>query len=83
MLPPVFKSWFWFCYNIHHYSITFSIKGYLHKKSFRMNKFGKYSVTVSAIDSWNKMYDQIGKIALKDLRPSKIKWLVTNKFIIH
>ena len=48
-----------------------------------MNKFGKYSVTVSAIDSGNKMYDQIGKIALKDLRPSKIKWLVTNKFIIH
>ena len=33
------------------------MKGHLHKKSFRTNKFGKFSVTVSAIDSWNKMQD--------------------------
>ena len=81
MLPPIFKNWFQFCYNIHHYSTTFSIKGHLHKKSFRTNNFGKFSVTVSAIDSWNKIQDQMGEIALKDLRPSKIKWLLTNKFI--
>ena len=81
MLLPIFKNWFQFCYNIHHYSTTFSIKGHLHKKSFRTNNFGKFSVTVSAIDSWNKIQDQMGEIALKDLRPSKIKWLLTNKFI--
>ena len=81
ILPPIFKNWFQFCYNIHHYSTTFSIKGHLHKKSFRTNNFGKFSVTVSAIDSWNKIQDQMGEIALKDLRPSKIKWLLTNKFI--
>ena len=81
MLPPIFKTWFQFCYNIHHYSTTSSVKGYLHKKSFRRNNFGKFSVPVSAIDSWNKMQDQMGEIALKDLRPSKIKWLSTDKFI--
>ena len=47
MLPPIFKNWFQFCYNIHYYSTTFSLKGHLHKKSFRMNNFGKFSVTVS------------------------------------
>ena len=55
--------------------------GHLHKKSFRTNNFGKFSVTVSAIDSWNKIQDQMGEIALKDLRPSKIKLLLTSKFI--
>ena len=31
--------------------VTFSIKGHLDKKSFKKNDFGKFSVTVSAIDS--------------------------------
>ena len=75
------KNWFQFCYNIHNYSTTFSIKGHLHKKIFRANNFEKFSVTVSAIDSWNKIQDQSGEKALKDLRPGKIKWLLTNKFI--
>ena len=57
------------------------MKGYLHKEYFRANNFGKFSVTVSATDSWNNMQDQMGEIALKDLRPNKIKWLLTVKFI--
>ena len=81
MLPPIFKYWFQFCCNIYQYSTTSSIKSHLHKKSFRTNNFGKFSVTVSAIDAWIKIQDQMGEIALKDLRPSKIKWLLTNKFI--
>ena len=84
MLPPIFKNWFQFCYNIHHYSTTSSMKGHLHKKFFRTNNFGKFSVTVTvicAIDSWNKRQDHIGEITLNDLGPSKIKWLLTDKFI--
>ena len=81
MFPPVFKNWFQFCYNIHDHSTTFTIKGHHHKKSFGSNNFGKFLVTVSTIDSWNKTQDQMGEIALKDFRPSKIKWLFTNKFI--
>ena len=46
-----------------------------------MNNFGKFSVTASVINSWNKTQDQMGELELKDLRPSKIKWLITNKFI--
>ena len=57
MLPPIFKNWFQFCYNIPHYSTTSFVKDHLHKKSFRTNNFGKFSVTVSAIDSWNARSD--------------------------
>ena len=81
ILPPIFKNWFQLCYNIHHNSANFSIKGHLHKKSFSTNNFGKFSVTVRAIDSCNKIQGQMDEIVLKDLRPSKIKWLRTNKFI--
>lgn len=48
------------------------MKDDLHRKSFRTNNFRKFSVTISAIDTWNKIQGQIGEIALKDLRPSKI-----------
>ena len=57
------------------------MKGHLHKKYFRTNNFGKSSVTESAIDLWNKIQDQMGEIALKDLRPSKTKWLLIDNFI--
>ena len=46
-----------------------------------MNNFEKFLVNISAIDSWNKIQDEMGVIALKNLRPSKIKWLLTIKFI--
>ena len=51
------------------------------KAIFRTNNIGKFSVTISVIESWNKMESQMGEIALKDLRPSKIKWFLTDKFI--
>ena len=80
MLPPVFKNWFQFCHNIHHYSTTYSMKGHFHKKCFRVNNSGKFFVMVNAIDSWNKMQDQMGDITLKDLRTSKIILSLTEKF---
>ena len=81
MLLAIFKNWLKFCYNIHYYSSTSSTKGHLHKNSFRTNGFRKFSAILSAIDSWNEMQNQMGEIALKDLTPSKIKWLLTDKFI--
>ena len=47
----------------------------------RTNKFGKFSVIINVTDSWNKIHGQMGKIALKDLRPSKIKWLMPDRCI--
>ena len=73
MIPPIFKNWFKFYYNIHHCSITSSNKYDLHKKSFRTNDSGNFSVTVSATDSWNKIQVQMGVITLKNRRTSKVK----------
>ena len=55
LVTPILKSWFQFCYNIHVYSTTFFMKDHPYKKSFKTNNFGKFSITASAIDSWNKM----------------------------
>ena len=43
------------------------MKDHLHEEPFRRINFGKYFATASAIDSWNKMQNQMGEIALKDL----------------
>ena len=55
MLSPIFKNWFEFCYYVHHYS-RYSLENVnIFKKNFSINNFGKFSVTISAIDSQNKM----------------------------
>ena len=69
------------CSNVHHYNTSSFTKNRLHKKSFRTNTFGKFSITVSVIDSWNKMQSKVGEIALEDLRQRKIKLLLTDKLI--
>ena len=81
ILPPIFKNWFQLCYNIHHYSTTSYVKVHLQKKSFKTNNFGKFSVTVSAIDSWNKMQDQIGESTKSSQTKQNFKCLLTDKFI--
>ena len=53
------------------------MKGHLDKKSFRTNNFGKFSVTVSTIELWNKMQGLMGELALKDFRFSSL----ADKFI--
>ena len=42
-----------------------------------------YSMTVSAVESWNKIQKQLGteNMLLKDLFPNKIKTVVTNFYI--
>ena len=47
----------------------------------RQNRYGKYSVTVSAVDSWNKIQKQLKKMLLKDLYPNKIKAVVSNFYL--
>ena len=42
------------------------------------NRHGKYSTTVSAIDSWNKIQKQLKNILLKDLSSNNIKTVVSS-----
>ena len=42
---------------------------------YKTDRYGKYSITVSAVESWNKIQKQLKSILLKDLSPNKIKTL--------
>ena len=81
ILPPIFKSWSQFCYNIHHYGTTSSMKGCIFIKNLSGLITFKIFCHCKCHDSWNKMQGQMGEKALKDLRSSKINWLLTDKFI--
>ena len=48
------------------------------KPFYKTNRYGKYSITVSAVELWNKIQKQLKSILLKDLSPNKIKTVVTN-----
>ena len=42
---------------------------------------GKYSITVTAIELWNKIQRQLKNMLLKNLSPYKIKTVVTNFYL--
>ena len=44
------------------------------------NRYGKYSITVSDVESWNKIQKQLKNMLLKDLS-LKIKTVVTNFYL--
>ena len=81
LLPPVFNNWFTFCSNVHNYETTSSATCKLFKPSFRTNLYGKNSITVNAIDAWNKAQTSLGDTILKDLTPSKIKTIIIKRMI--
>ena len=80
-LPSVFFNWFKFCSDIHNYETSSSANDHLFKQSYRTNAYGKYSLKISAIDSWNEIQDQMGMITLKDLNSKELKELLNKKFI--
>ena len=74
----IFNTWFSFSSDQHNYETSSSTKGNLMKLFYRTNRYGKYSITVSAVESWNKIQKQLKSMLLKDLCPNKIKTAVTN-----
>ena len=52
--PSIFNVWFSFSWN-------------LMKRFYKTNRYGKYSITVSAAESWDKIQKQLKSILLKDL----------------
>ena len=44
----------------------------------KTNRYGKYSITVSAVKSWKKIQKQLKNMLLKNISPYKIKTVVTN-----
>ena len=59
LLPPIFKSWFTFCSDVHNYQAVSSTSNKIFKPSYRADSFGKNSITIGSINRWNKTQHQL------------------------
>ena len=74
--PSVFNTWFSFFSDQHeNYETSSSTQGNLMKRFYKTNKYGKYSITISAVESWNKIQKQLKICYLKIYPPIKLKKL--------
>ena len=53
--PSTFNTWFSFSSDQHNYETSSSTQGNLMKLFYKTNRYGKYSIAVSAVESWNKI----------------------------
>ena len=65
LLPPVFKSWFSFWSDVHNYQTVSSTTDKIFKPSYRTDSYGKNSVTIGVINSWNNTQYQFNNLPLK------------------
>ena len=73
LLPAIFKNLFTFCSDVQNYQTVSSTSDKIFKPSFRTDSFEKYSITIGAINSWNKIQYQFRYLSLKTYSPSKLK----------
>ena len=81
LTPSVFSTWFSFSLDQYNYETSSSAQGNLTKLFYKTNKYGKYPIIVSAVESWNKIQKQLKDMLLKDLTPRKIKTIVSNFYL--
>ena len=73
----VFNTWFSFSSDQHNYETSSSTQGNLIKLLYKTKRYGKYSITVCAVESWNKVQEQLKDMLFKDLSPNKITTIVS------
>ena len=81
LTPSVFSTWFSFSSDQLNYETSSSTQDNLTKLFYETNIYGKYSITVSVVESWNKILKQLKDILFKDLSPRKIKTIVSNFYL--
>ena len=81
LTPSVFSKWFRLSSDQHNYETSSSTQGNLTKLFYKTNRYGKYLITVSAVESWNNIQSQLKDTLLKDLTPRKIKTIVSNSYL--
>ena len=81
LTPSVFTTWFSFSSDQHDFEISSSTQGNFRKLFYETNMYGKYSITVNAVESWNKIQKQLKDMLLKDLFPMKNKTIVSNFYL--
>ena len=81
LLPSVFNTWFTFSSDQHNYETSSSTQGNLIKLFYKTKRYGKYSITVSAVEPWTKFQKQLKDVLLKQLSPNKIKTIVSDFYL--
>ena len=83
MLPSISKSltWFSFSSDQDNYETSSSAQGNLKKLFYKTKIYGKYSITVSAVETWNRIQKQLKDMLLKDLPPNEIKKIVSDFYL--
>ena len=79
--PSVFNTWFSFTSDQHNYETSSSTQGNLIKLFYKTKRYEKYSITVSAVESWNKIQKQLKDLLLRDLSPNRIKRIVSDLYL--
>ena len=79
--PSIFNTWFSFSSDQHNYETSGSTQGNLIKLFHKTKRYGKYSITVSAVESWNRIQKQLKDILLKHLSPNKNKAIVSDFYL--
>ena len=77
----VFSTWFSFSSDQHDYETSSSTQGNLTKLFYKGNLYGKYSITVSAVELWNKIQKQLKDMLLKDLPPYNSPLILLKTFL--
>ena len=72
---------FTLCSDMRNYNTAASLTGKLFKPSFRTILYGKKSITLSAVNAWNKIQTAFGDVILKNLTITQHKNLLTKKSI--
>ena len=71
----------WFSFSSDEHETSSSTQGNLMKRFYKTNRYGKYSITVSAVESWNKIQKQLKNMLLENLSPYNIQTVVTNFYL--
>ena len=64
LLTLIFKSWFTFCSDVHNYHTVSSTADKIFNPSYRADSYGKNSITIGSINSWNKTQHQFSNLSL-------------------
>ena len=62
--PSIFNTWVSFSSDQHNYEISSSTQSNLMKHFYMTNRYGRYLITVSAVESWNKTQKQLKDMPL-------------------
>ena len=76
-------TWFYsaIASKLQFHGFSSSSQGNLIKLFYKTKRYGKYSITVSAVESWNKIQKQLKDFLLRDLSPNKIKTIISDLYL--